>query len=108
MRSEPAYRSARGHACAARSRRLTVLVAAGASACASAGPPPPPRTTAATPAGVDPRISLRAGIRDAGEAARGMELVSHRERPPAFVNAADPGDIMFANSDMAFQGSNLF
>jgi hypothetical protein len=78
------------------------------AACATAAPEPAPRPTTTMPAGADPRASLRAGLRDAGEAARNMELVAHRERPGAFNNPSDPGDILFANSDLAFQGNSLF
>ena len=56
----------------------------------------------------DPRSGLRAGFSDAGVAARNMELVSNTPRPAAFVNANQLGDIMFANSDMAFRGNTLF
>jgi hypothetical protein len=101
MRSEAPSRSTRAWA---RLFGLTTLLSS--VACASTTPVPAPR--AMTPSGADPRVSLRAGIRDAGEAARSMELVAHRDRPTAFVNPADPGDLLFANSDMAFQGGNLF
>ncbi len=61
-----------------------------------AGPPPPP----------DPRVGLSAGLTDAGQAARGIELVSSMPKPLAF---GDPqqggGGIAFANSDLAFRGT---
>ena len=67
---------------------------------------------AAAPAGAqdarDPRIGLRAGWSDAGVAVRGMELVSHTDRPEGFFNPAEQGDFDFANTDMAFSGSRLF
>jgi hypothetical protein len=56
----------------------------------------------------DPRVGLRAGWMDAGEAIRNMELVAQRPRPEGFVNPANPGDFGFANSDIAFQGSYLY
>src|SRR5688572_1975466 len=67
----------------------------------------------ATVAGVnaqtpDPRVGLKAGWRDAGAAARNVELIGSAERPAGFVNEKNLGDILLANSDMAFQGSNLF
>ena len=43
----------------------------------------------------DPRVGLKPGVRDAGVAARGMELVSTRPRPEGFFdpkNPARPGD----------------
>jgi hypothetical protein len=56
----------------------------------------------------DPRVGLRAGWLDAGEAASGMELIAHRSRPEGFVNAANPGDGNFANTDLAFRGDLVF
>jgi len=56
----------------------------------------------------DPRIGLRAGWLDAGEAASGMELIAHRSRPEGFVNPANPGDGSFANTDLAFRGDMVF
>jgi hypothetical protein len=56
----------------------------------------------------DPRIGLRAGWTDAGEAIRNMRLVSHTTRPAGFFNATDPSDFGFANTDMAFAGTRLF
>jgi hypothetical protein len=78
-----------------------------ATACALPAPPSSPSATTRA-ATADPRATLRAGLGDAGEAARGMELVAHRERPGGFSNPTNPGDILFANSDMAFQGNHLF
>ena len=56
----------------------------------------------------DPRTTLRPGYTDAGVAARNMELVSNVSRPKEFVNPSQLGDILFANSDMAFRGNTLF
>jgi hypothetical protein len=56
----------------------------------------------------DPRIGLRAGWNDAGEAIRGMQLVSHTTRPAGFFNPQEQGDFSFANTDMAFAGTRLF
>ena len=41
----------------------------------------------------DPRIGLKPGLRDAGVAARGMELVSTRPRPEGFYDPANPGGV---------------
>ena len=61
-----------------------------------AGPPPPP----------DPRVGLSAGLTDAGQAARGIELVSMLPKPPGFGDPAQGGGgIAFANSDLAFRGT---
>jgi hypothetical protein len=56
----------------------------------------------------DPRIGLRAGWSDAGEAIRGMQLVSHTNRPERFFNPQQMGDFGFANTDMAFAGDRIF
>ncbi|MEX2179315.1 MAG: hypothetical protein WD801_11425 [Gemmatimonadaceae bacterium] len=60
------------------------------------------------PAAPDPRVGLRAGWTDAGQAIRNLTLVAHRERPAAFVNVNNPGDFGVANADLAFSGNRLF
>ena len=98
-------------------------------------PPLPPGMTGSTTN--DPRVGLKPGLYDAGEAASGMEHVAFIKKPAAFQlpsnNADDPavqkalsqlgvGDrskmskpmqlviagLAFANSDFAFQGNHLF
>jgi hypothetical protein len=60
----------------------------------------------------DPRVGLAPGVNDAGVAKQGMDLTSHTNNAPAFVNPVFPGtlgqQILFANSDMAFQGKYAF
>ncbi|HET9440264.1 MAG TPA: hypothetical protein VFO52_08835 [Longimicrobiales bacterium] len=56
----------------------------------------------------DPRVGLKAGFSDAGTAAGHMELVANVPRPEGFVNAAQLGDIFYANSDLAFSGNTLY
>ena len=51
----------------------------------------------------DPRIGLAAGWYDAEEAAQHMELLASLPRPDIFVDADNPGDLNFANSDIAFR-----
>ncbi|OYV74247.1 MAG: hypothetical protein B7Z72_00590 [Gemmatimonadetes bacterium 21-71-4] len=51
----------------------------------------------------DPRVGLNAGLYDAGVAARGLDLVAHRNKPDVFHPDA-PGGLTYANSDMAFGG----
>ena len=41
----------------------------------------------------DPRINLKPGLRDAGVAARGMELVSTRPRPEGFFDPKNPAGL---------------
>ena len=57
---------------------------------------------------VDPRVGLKPGWKDAGVAARGMELVSNVQRPEGFFNPANPGDFSMMNSDLAFRGTFVF
>jgi hypothetical protein len=51
----------------------------------------------------DPRIGLEAGWYDAESAAENMRLLASDPRPDAFVNPNNPGDLGFANSDIAFR-----
>ena len=92
----------------ARGRRVvrTALAAFGgllliAGALASAAPAQLPTTN-------DPRVGLSAGLDNAGVAANGMDLLAHRNKPPAFINPANPGDFGLLNSDLAFQGDHAF
>ena len=57
--------------------------------------------------GPDPRVGLKAGLFDAGSAISNMELVSNTKRPDAFVDPKELGNILFANSDMAFAGNTM-
>jgi hypothetical protein len=45
----------------------------------------------ATATSADPRVGLKAGLRDAGEAARGMELIASVPKPPGFFDPKTPG-----------------
>ena len=56
----------------------------------------------------DPRIGLRGGWTDAGSAIENMELLASTPRPEGFFDPTSLGNILLANSDMAFQGGNLF
>lgn len=51
----------------------------------------------------DPRIGLAAGWFDAEEAALNMNLLASEPRPDAFVDPDNPGDLSYANSDIAFR-----
>ena len=94
-----------------RTRRARLSLAAvallltGACATATAVSSPP---VAPAGGGADERIGLRAGLEDAGSAAHNLERVASLPRPAAFVDPADPGNILFANSDIAFRGDLLF
>ncbi|MDQ3070790.1 MAG: hypothetical protein M3R55_13805 [Acidobacteriota bacterium] len=56
----------------------------------------------------DPRVGLKAGITDAGIAARHMELVANLPRPEGFFDPKALGDLNYANSDLAFKGNMMF
>jgi hypothetical protein len=84
----------------------------------------------------DPRVGLKGGMRDAGQAARNMELVANVPRPEGFFDPKQPAgmrvppelvtdspeanpntaiearrgsfDINFANSDLAFRENHVF
>jgi hypothetical protein len=54
----------------------------------------------------DPRVGLKAGIRDAAEAAWNIRLVSNT--PPAAPFAVAPGDFRYMQSDLAFMRQYVF
>src|SRR5438093_5623501 len=83
----------------------------------------------------DPRVGLKAGLRDAGEATKGMEKIASLFKPEGFFDPKVPGGtatpperdpnlppldpdappdprfaniLAFANSDLAFSGTHLF
>ena len=61
----------------------------------------------APPAPTDPRVGLKAGLNDAGVAAKNIELLATLPRPENF---GDPmaGGLNFANSDIAFKDTTMF
>ncbi|MDQ8164578.1 MAG: hypothetical protein P3A28_02320 [Gemmatimonadota bacterium] len=69
-----------------------VGVLAAAAACSSATPPATP-APATTP---DPRVGLKAGLMNAGEAVAGMKVTAKAVSPPGFLG--------ITNSDLAFTG----
>lgn len=89
------------------SAAATVVAQSAAQAAPVQNPPvvPPPGPTATRD---DPRVGLTPGFDRAGVAARGLELVAHLPKPEAFADPAGTGGLNFANSDIAFQGPNLF
>src|SRR5712691_11080203 len=83
----------------------------------------------------DPRVGLKAGLRDAGEAAKNMKRIATLPKPEGFFDPKSPGGeptpperdpnlpppdpnappdprfaniLAFANSDLAFSGTHLF
>ncbi|MGH9612574.1 MAG: hypothetical protein ACRD4P_05790, partial [Bryobacteraceae bacterium] len=55
----------------------------------------------------DPRANLKPGLYDAGSAAKGLQLVSHVNKPDDF-HPNDPGGLTYANSDLAFGGHYVY
>jgi hypothetical protein len=112
--------------------RALCLIAIGLSAVLSGRAQDRP---AAAP---DPRVGLKAGLKDAGTAIRNLELVASLPKPPGFFDPKQPageptaperdpklpeedapkpgapprpersGGLNFANSDLAFSGNHLF
>jgi len=106
------------------------MVTAGALAIAAS------MTLAAAQEGADPRVGLKPGLRDAGHAARNMELVASLPKPEGFYDPKQPAgqptaperpagsdpvttgpssptgprgsSLAFSNSDIAFGGTILF
>lgn len=56
----------------------------------------------------DPRVGLKAGLTDAGEAAHNLVLVGHHAKPPQFEGDGGARGLTFANSDLAFRGNLVF
>src|SRR5262245_13032695 len=106
--------------------RATILVFAGAVVVAAIG---------VSAQSKDPRVGLKPGLRDAGEAAKGLEKIASRFKPDGFFDptltagTATPPErdpnlplldpdappdprfsnmLAFANSDLAFSGTHLF
>jgi hypothetical protein len=86
-------------------RAAAVCLLLSASACASMSS----NTSAAGSADVstsapspDPRVGLRAGWMDAGEATWNLAVVAKQQPSEAFINPSTPGDRRLINSDLAF------
>ncbi len=88
---------------------IGILAVAGCvtpSASAPDGSPAPAWSTSApTP---DPRVGLRSGWYDAGEAIWNLRVVSKTPPSEKFTNPSTPGDRRLTNSDLAFVGNYVF
>jgi hypothetical protein len=82
-------------------RLLLVLGLTAAAAQPAAAKQQPVSTTASSP---DPRVGLRAGWMDAGEAAWNLRVVSKTPPSEKFFSPTTPGDRRLTNSDLAFSG----
>jgi hypothetical protein len=98
---------------------LAVALLAASQACAprtirtpASGTPPAaeaaPAADSVPAARSDPRVGLAAGVTDAEEAAWNMELVATVPKPEGFHGPGGLADLLFANSDLAFQGDHVF
>ncbi|MHB8838281.1 MAG: LVIVD repeat-containing protein [Gemmatimonadaceae bacterium] len=56
----------------------------------------------------DPRATLKAGWKDAGEASWNLHVVSTTWKPEAMYDAKNLGNFSFMNSDLAFSGKHVF
>ncbi len=63
---------------------------------------------ASAPNPADPRVGLKAGWKDPGEAILNLEHVAHVPRPEGFYDPSDPGNFGFMNSDLAFKDDFVF
>jgi hypothetical protein len=56
----------------------------------------------------DPRVGLKAGFDDAGEAIENLRMLAHEPPPPSFFDPATAGKNEFVNADIAFSGNYIF
>src|SRR5205823_9874421 len=63
---------------------------------------------ASTTTSADPRVGLKAGWFDAGEAIWNLEKVSSTKPSSAFLNMSTPADRRLTNSDLAMIGNYVF
>ena len=84
------------HAVTARfGRASTLVIAAFLAACSSA--PKPAQAPAPEPAKPDPRVGLKAGLMDAGEAVSNLKVVAKAVSPKGYLG--------ITNSDLTFTGN---
>ncbi|MEJ7809259.1 MAG: hypothetical protein WKG32_02480, partial [Gemmatimonadaceae bacterium] len=90
-----------------------VRTLAALSALALASLPAALHAQRATQPATDPRVGLRAGLTDAGVAAKNLALVSNRPKPDILMGRDSTGKLnlaglTFANSDLAFRGNYVY
>jgi hypothetical protein len=84
-------------------RFALVALAFGLAGCASSSSSHSTTTGAVAPS-PDPRVGLKAGWFDAGQAIWNLTLVSSTPPSAQFIDRADPGATRLVNSDLAFLG----
>jgi hypothetical protein len=82
---------------------LTACATSGSSVTMAGGPAPTPDMSVAAPS-PDPRVGLKAGITNAGEAAWNLRLVSNTRPSSAFISSTSPSEPALWNSDLGFTG----
>jgi hypothetical protein len=84
---------------------LSAAACATSSSSSAGNTPQPAPDMSTTPPTPDPRVGLRAGWMDAGEAAWNLRVVSTTPPSEKFYNPSTPGDRRLTNSDLAFTGN---
>jgi hypothetical protein len=83
---------------------LAAVACASSSSSASSSPTPSALQQGAAAPSPDPRVGLKAGWFDAGQAIWNVRLVSNTPPSPDFINRSTPGDRRLVNSDLTFTG----
>jgi hypothetical protein len=83
---------------------MSVVSCAGSSGVRPVTLPPMAKAASTT----DPRVGLKAGLTDAGEAAHNLRLVSHTAKSSSLEGDGGERGLTFANSDLAFRGSSVY
>jgi hypothetical protein len=91
-----------------RSSIALVLALLASAACASSSTSTLSSGVSAVAPRPDPRVGLRPGWFDAGEAIWNLAVVSKTQPSEKFMNPSTPGDDRLKNSDLAFLGNYVF
>ena len=84
------------------------LAACAYSSSTPGSSPSPAIDMSTSPPSPDPRVGLRAGWYDAGQAIWNLEVVSKTRPSPSFSNPTTPGDSRLWNSDISFWKNYVF
>ena len=83
---------------------LAACMSSSSSGPTQAGSPAPAADMSTTPPRPDPRVGLKAGWFDAGEASWNITLLSNTRPSEKFISMSTPGASSLTNSDLAFSG----